>query len=583
MKQTLFVLLVSITLSPRAAKCQTYEGFDYSTNGNAITITRYTGLGGSVVIPSFINSMPVTSIAAYAFYNQSSLTNISIANSITNIGNFAFAGCESISNVTIPNSVTSIGSWAFSYFYGVTNLTLGSGVVSIGDYAFAFSGAGLTGVTIPSNVLKIGRSPFVNSDWLKAISVDTGNPAYASVDGILFDKSETALIDYPAAKTETSYTIQGSVTNIGDSAFSDALILTNVSIPNTVTSLGNSAFSWCSRLTGLTIPNSVGSIGASAFFNCFNLTSVTIPNGVSSIEAGTFDGCGLTSVAIPNSVTNIGGFAFSGCIDLVNATIPTNVVSIGDDAFETCFKLGNVIIPGSVITIGDLAFEACFNLTNVTIGKGVTAIGDQVFSDCQDLLAIDVDPANMSFSSLDGVLFDKNQNRLIQYPGGKKGSYSIPNSVTAIADYAFAFSTNLITSTIPNSVTNIEDAAFRNCNNLTSIFFQGDAPTITYAFTSDTNLTVYFRSGTSGWSSPYGGATALLWNPMVRAFGVQNGGFNFDIVGPTNLPIVVEASTNLSDASWVLLRNSTLTNGLLHFSDALFPSYPTRFYRIREP
>lgn len=159
-----------------------------------------------------------------------------------------------------------------------------------------------------------------------------------------------------------------------------------VEIPGSVTSIGNSAFSGCERLASVDIPDSVASIGNSAFYGCHSLTSVVIPDFVTSIGNSAFSGCNsLASVDIPNSVTSIGNSAFSGCRSLASVLIPDSVTSIGNSAFAFCDSLVSVIIPDSVTFIGNDAFSGCDSLASVVIPDSVTRIGDNVFSGCYNL------------------------------------------------------------------------------------------------------------------------------------------------------------------------------------------------------
>jgi hypothetical protein len=106
-------------------------------------------------------------------------------------------------------------------------------------------------------------------------------------------------------------------------------------------------------------------------------------------------------------------------------------------------------------------------------------------------------------------------------------------------------------------------------------------------FNGDGNATVYYLPGTTGWTSTFGGRPAVLWNPQFETadptFGVQNNQFGFTITGTTNIPIVLEASTDLATPSWTSLRNCTLTNGSIYFSDSALTNHASRFYRIRSP
>ena len=135
---------------------------------------------------------------------------------------------------------------------------------------------------------------------------------------------------------------------------------------------------------------------------------------------------------------------FAYCTSLVSITIPNSVTFIGNAAFYECSVLIAFSIPDNVTTIGDRVFYSCDVLTNVTIGKGVTSIGDRVFYECVSLTAINVDPENPNYTSIDGVLYNKNVTKLIAYPGGLSGSFIIPDGVTEIGDFACAVRNNFV-------------------------------------------------------------------------------------------------------------------------------------------
>jgi formylglycine-generating enzyme required for sulfatase activity len=265
---------------PAAVQAQ----FIYTINNGTVTITGYTGPGGAVTIPDTISGLPVTSIGTNAFYACTNLNSVTIPNSVSSIRVAAFYYCISLTSVTIPNSVTSIGDEAFGYCSRLTSVTIPYSVTSIGSFVFN-SCTGLTSITIPYSVTSIGDYAFWNCTSLTSITVDTLNSAYSSVDGVLFNKTQTTLVQYPAGIAATSYTI-----------------------PNGVTSIGNWAFGYCSSLTDLTIPNSVTSIRAYAFEVCTSLTSVTIGSGVTSIENLAFYSCtSLTALHFRGNAPSLGG------------------------------------------------------------------------------------------------------------------------------------------------------------------------------------------------------------------------------------------------------------------------------------
>ena len=166
---------------------------------------------------------------------------------------------------------------------------------------------------------------------------------------------------------------------------------------------------------------------------------------------------------------------------------------------------------------------------------------------------------------------------------------TIGRNVTNIAPYAFWSCLNLHNVTIPKNVVSIGGSAFcADGGGDLSIFFEGDPPANSYANGSGLCATIYYLPGTTGWeqylaTNNYSG---VLWNPQPQTtdgrFGVIGNQFGFNITGTTNIPIVVEACTNLG-GGWVPLQSLNLTNGSVYFHDSLWTDTPGRFYRIRSP
>ena len=252
---------------------------------------------------------------------------------------------------------------------------------------WAFRGhSNLISVTIPESVTSIGSEAFLDCTSLTSINVASGNPAYSSVDGVLFNADQTVLIAYPAGKTNPTYSIPASVTTIERSAFLSCASLTGVTIPGSVTTIDDWAFAECG-LTSVIIPDSVNSIGAAAFQNCAGLTNVTIPDSVTSIGSSAFANCAsLTSVTIPGGVARTGDSAFIGCASLTSVTLLSGVTTIGDLTFQRCGSLTSVTIPDSVTRIGNSVFSGCDSLTDVYYGGDESQWEQIYFAPGNDLL-----------------------------------------------------------------------------------------------------------------------------------------------------------------------------------------------------
>ena len=602
-------VLTMVLALPAAVEAQ----FDYTTNQGTATITKYTGPGGAVTIPSTIIGLPVITIGEGAFWSCTSLASVVISDGVADIASSAFDGCESLTSVTIPSSVTNIGDDAFS---GCSSLTK---------------------VAIPASVTSIGSYVFSDCSSLAEITVDPVNPLYSSVNGVLFNKSQSTLIQYPPAEAG-SYMIPGSVTTIENGAFISCMGLTSVTIPSSVTNMGGETFFGCPNLATITvdelnrfysdvdgvlfdksqsklieypggrvgsytIPDNVITIGSDAFYFCEGLTNVTIANSVAVIGEGAFQRCNnLSTVMIGSSVTNIESNAFTSCVSLIGIYFVGNAPSLGTDPFffsgpiiyyvagtkgwgstfggvstavwnpELPFNYtinnGRIIItgytgPGGVVTIpavlsglpvttiASYAFFGCTNVTNVIIPKGVIDIGDSAFSLCINLA---------------GVM--------------------IPNSVQQIGEYAFSGCTSLASVTIPDSVRGIGGSAFGSCAALTGAYFEGNAPTNgSHVFVNTSNVTVYYLPGTFGWGPLFVNRPAVMWNAQVQpgSFGLRSNQFGFSITGSSNLVVVIQATTSLANPTWSPLQTNTLNGSTLYFTDPYLTNYPSRFYRVTWP
>ena len=295
-KQIISIALIFVMLAaflPGAGLAAFAADGDFTIKNGVLT--KYNGSGGDVVIPE-----GVTSISDFAFGLNSTMTSVTIPKTVTAIGEDTFSTCSGLTKFVVKSGNPSYSSQdGVLYNKDKTllmlcpakktgTLSIPDTVTSLGDWAFELC-AELTGITIPKSLISIGRFTFGACRSLTSISVDSGNPAFSSQDGVLYNKDRTTLIMCPAKKTSVS--IADSVTTIGEKAFSGCGKLKSISLPASVTSIGNSAFVGCSGLTNLTLPSSVKTVGAYAFQYCTALESVFVPKSVTSIGMWAFIDC----------------------------------------------------------------------------------------------------------------------------------------------------------------------------------------------------------------------------------------------------------------------------------------------------
>jgi BspA type Leucine rich repeat region (6 copies)/PKD domain len=342
-----------------------------------------------------------------------------------------------------------------------------------------------------------------------------------------------------------------------------------------VSSIGEAALAGNTNITSVFIPDDVSaSIGVDAFADSPSLANVTIGNSVNSMALGAFAWCGsLTNVIIGDSVTNIGDDAFSKCTNLAAIMIPDSVTSIGNSAFWES-GLASITIPDSVTNIANYAFLSSANLTNVTIGSGVSSIGTQVFSYCPNLGAINVDAQNPAYMSAGGVLFTKNQSVLLQYPPANAAtSYTIPDAVGVLSDWAFLACTNLESVTIGAGVTNIGYVAFCYCAGLTNIFIPDSVTSIgSEAFSNCGGLTNAVISGQAGTVSYAAFAECSNLATVTIDSGITNiGELAFYETGLTSVTIPEGVTSIGEDAFFgTALANLIIPNSVASIGEAAF-------------
>ena len=490
-------------------------------------LVTYNGSSNNIVIPSGvtcigmnafqINSevqsviLPegVTRIDNYAFMFIDQLRKIQLPSTLDYIGDYAFYG-TSLESIALPINLTYIGDCAFegalfttvtlpkgcvlgNYpFRGCTlletiNVTDGcrmyisdngvlysnsqtllhypsakkgpyyvlDGTTNISSYAF-YKNNGLTALYIPDNVKTIefggvracyelvsidlptdcytGDGCFYRCDALQSFNVrPTPNGQYLrrqSIDGVLYDYTGTAILNYPSGRG-------------GD-----------IIVPSGVIGIGSYAFSGNNKLTSISFPDTINYISKSAFSYCSSLRSITIPSRVMEIAEFTFEGCTLLDqVLLPHNLTAIRKGAFGICTSLSEITIPNKVTTIENNAFRDCINLTSIYIPESVTDIGFATYSLSF-----------------AFSKCVSMESIDVDINNMTYKSIDGIIYNKSGTELFACPAGKTGVITIPNDTVKIRMKAFDHCNAITSVIIPTGVTALDIDTFVYNESLRSLY-----------------------------------------------------------------------------------------------------------------
>ncbi len=476
--------------------------------GDAYTVTGLTDPDNTfdLVIPSSYKGLPITKIGDNAL-DGSSLTSVTIPDSVTYIGKEAFAECISLTAVTMSANIEFIGTDAFE------------------DCSFK------TNVKDTMEFLGNESNPYL----------------------VLLGNSSRAI---------TEVTVPEGTRVICSSAFVYCTSLASVSLPSTLVDIGDAAFESCSVLANITIPSSVKHIGKRIFFACSRIPYIE-ENGVNYLgnsDNKYFAMIGvnfntITASATINSATQIlADEAFLGNTKVTSVTLPSGLKNISSYLFSGCTGLSEVNIPSSVTEIGEEAFSGCSQLTSISVPKDIAFIGTKAFYRCIRLASITVDPANPVYVSSDGVLLNKEMTKILAYPGGRKAAYEIPSTVTSIMPGAFYYS-SLTSLIVPGSIEIIDEYAFSYCYYLTEVTLKQGVEFIQMgAFEECTSLTTviipeyieaiydFAFSGCTSLKnisipSSVGVITANVFKDCTSlAYNVQNG---LDYLGNANNPYVL--------------------------------------------
>ena len=423
---------------------------------------------------------------------------------MTSIGQSAFLKCSSLSSITLPESLTSIEGFAFAECTSLSSIFINAATPPT---------VGILGTDLGCNK---NTSVYVPEELVEAYKAADGWNAH----NILSQSFETEGIKY---KITSSTTHEVAVTGGDDKA--QIVIPDKVNyggIEYTVTSIGSNAFKECTLLSSITIPQSVTSIGEWAFALCTSLTSITLPKGITSIGQGAIGGCtALTSITLPEGLTTIDYGTFWGCTSLSSVTLPKGLTRIGNYAFKECTSLSSITLPEGLTNVPHYAaFEGCSAL------KSINVVSD-----------------NPTFSSIDGILFSKDGTSLIYFPEGRpETSYIVPDHVTDIHDNAFYNNPTLSYITIPEGVTSIGYSAFWKCTLLSSVTLPESLTSIGYlTFKECKSLSSIFINATTPPIEDFGfglggNKNTSLYVPdnSVEAYSTAHGWNEFTVLGQSS-------------------------------------------------
>ena len=411
----------------REAKLESLFGKGFQMQGGIDSLRRVAVLNGTVVgIYGFGNCQnlqqvclpdTITEIGQYAF-NEANIKEITLPKNLVTLHPYAFAR-SNVEKVVFPNSLVTIGEHCFEYCSLLTDAVLPESIQYIGKCAFMWTG--LSEVSLPASVIECGDAAFSGCQNLEMITVSEENTAYKAVDGMLYTADLSRLISVPGKLSGEVVILEGVVT-IGEYAFTGCE-MEGVKLPDSLKIIERWAFDCCMGLKNVVIPDSVENIGIQAFVNCGELRTVVLSESMKDIPVGMFEGC-------PN---------------LESVTMSEGVVSIGERAFQGT-ALKQIDLPATLVSVGDGAFSAC-----------------------NALKSINVDAQNPSYASKDGILYDKNYEKLLIVPKSLAGSITIADGVKMIGKGAFSDCMQLEEVILPESLERIEEFGFYSCTNLRNV------------------------------------------------------------------------------------------------------------------
>ncbi len=478
MKQTLLVLLAVTVLCSFTGCVMIPQGgmskepglyFELNDDGSSYQVSRFIPKKTpetTVTIPDTHEGLPVTAVGLHAFMDAAALETVILPDTITHIGQGAFSGCAALKDIEIPEGVTTIGQYAFSQCTSLESIVIPDGVKEL-DIMLFVGCTNLKHVTVPKALEKIHADAFETCSSLTEISLpDTvyllGSRAFAEC---------TALQKVEFYETNLNVTVDtSSPFAIDEYAFMGCTALKEFTVPKRVYSV-----KWGSAFVKEPFASSAGAemldidIKIHPDNPYFTEKDGILYSKDNTVILTCIDSKGITSLTIPEGVIEIQEGAFSGIETITSVTLPSTLQKLGVGSL-TC-ALQSVRIPAGVME----GVERAFNLN----------------------VEFDVDSDNPNYMSIDGVLFDGNGYRLLQYPGARtEESYTVPDGVLFLEFNAFSGATGIKHVILPEGIKGIYGAL--NYCSIETVTIPATVETIYDSFVSCTNLKTILYGGTVG-------------------------------------------------------------------------------------
>lgn len=483
----LFFLMMGITTVPVLAKSYSENGISYMVKNKEAKVIGANVEGDELIIPSTLGGFRVTGIGNYAFSGEQ-WEKVTLPDSIREIGNGAFRNSEKIRSICMPANLVHIDSEAFSGCSALTEVKFNNKLREI-DYRAFSECISLKKITLPDSVTTVNTEAFERC--YKLSSIKFGKKLSRVGEKAFYKNYKLKTVHIPSGVKQVEketfkkceelekVTFAGNSTKLGEGAFSNCISLKKIVLPKKMKSVPEKLFYGCKSLKSITLPETATILKKKAFSYCSNLQSIKMSKKTYAIGDGTFAYTGLKRIILSPDMQFIGNGAFRGT-DLKNISLKSKVTYIGNKVFADCRKLRTISIPESVRGINPGAFNNCTSLRAIHVASG-----------------------NKNYSSQDGVLYNKNKTKLIQYPLHKTNkSFRTPTSLESIrsnafsgndylesvmvksktiGEYAFSGLESLKSVTILSGTTKVGTGCFMGCKKVTRLTLPDSVASIGYA------------------------------------------------------------------------------------------------------